>query len=677
MPQTPRPSRRVFVVLGVVVLLGVLYLQLGLSANANSITWDEDDHIFAGYMMWKTGDFGLNPEHPPLVKLVATLPMLTMHLNQPPLQQRSFKIEAYLDGRDMLFKSGNDANAILLRVRLAAALFTVLLGLLVFLVGQEMFGTVAGFIGLALLVFDPNILAHGMEVATDTGISCFMLATVYAFYRYNKKPTIGRLLLVGLALGCTLGVKHTGILVPPMVILLAAVELFLGPRAEEGGVDHAETRSHMAKRLAVAVLAIFAITIFVVWAMYGFRYAARPDGMVLNPSLNEAIANISRPHEQWGMRMIAHYKLLPESYIAGVTDIRNMSDFYTSYVLGKSYRHGVWFYFPFAFVIKSTLALLALCVIALFAIATRKLKHGRELLFLAVPAGFYLFIAMFSRMNIGVRHILPVYAFLFVMIGGACAALIQRNRIWVYVVSFLLAYQAFVEVRIYPAYMAYANELWGGPTQTWKLLADSNVDWAQQLKRTKKYIDQNNIKDCWMIYFAYPVVDYHDYGIPCRPLPTMDQMWIGDELEVPTEIDGPLFLSAGDLTGFEFGEGHMNPYEQFKSMKPVANIDYGIYVYEGHFNIAQAAAVSHNFKAGHRLEARQYDAALAEAQQAVQLDPQMAAAHLSVAHALDGLGRKDEAKAEYQKALELAQTIQPTFQEGTANAAKEKLASLK
>src|SRR3954463_5216620 len=102
-----------------------------------------------------------------------------MHLNVPPLQQRSFKIEAYLSGRDMIFRSGNDADAILLRVRLAAALFTVLLGLLIFLAGQEMFGTAAGFIGLALLVFDPNILAHGWEVTTDIGISCMLFATAY------------------------------------------------------------------------------------------------------------------------------------------------------------------------------------------------------------------------------------------------------------------------------------------------------------------------------------------------------------------------------------------------------------------------------------------------------------------------------------------------------------------
>ena len=86
MSEIKRPPRRAWVVLGVIALLSVLFLQLALSANANSITWDEDDHIFAGYMMWKTADYGLNPEHPPLVKLVATLPILRLPLVVPKLQ---------------------------------------------------------------------------------------------------------------------------------------------------------------------------------------------------------------------------------------------------------------------------------------------------------------------------------------------------------------------------------------------------------------------------------------------------------------------------------------------------------------------------------------------------------------------------------------------------------------
>src|SRR5215475_6398214 len=99
------------IVLGVCVLLAVVFLQLLFTARRNSITWDEDDHIYAGYMSWKHADFGLNPEHPPLVKMLAALPLLNMPLTLPPLQNRNFKHEAFLGGKDFIFKNNVDASA--------------------------------------------------------------------------------------------------------------------------------------------------------------------------------------------------------------------------------------------------------------------------------------------------------------------------------------------------------------------------------------------------------------------------------------------------------------------------------------------------------------------------------------------------------------------------------------
>ncbi len=91
MIETPGNIRRAWIVAGVAILLSVLILQLALTARENSITWDEDDHIYAGYMSWKHGDFGLNPEHPPLVKLLAAVPLLNLPLKVPPLQNRYFQ----------------------------------------------------------------------------------------------------------------------------------------------------------------------------------------------------------------------------------------------------------------------------------------------------------------------------------------------------------------------------------------------------------------------------------------------------------------------------------------------------------------------------------------------------------------------------------------------------------
>src|SRR6201987_1377255 len=144
---------------GAIFLLLVLEGQLLYSVRQESLTWDEGDHIFAGYMSLKHHDFGLNPEHPPLVKMVAAVHLQSMHLREPQLQNRYFKTEAYLSGRDLIFQ--NDFESIIFRARMAASIFALLVALLAFLPARGMVGTGAGFLSLLLTVFEPNLLAHG------------------------------------------------------------------------------------------------------------------------------------------------------------------------------------------------------------------------------------------------------------------------------------------------------------------------------------------------------------------------------------------------------------------------------------------------------------------------------------------------------------------------------------
>jgi 4-amino-4-deoxy-L-arabinose transferase-like glycosyltransferase len=660
------------IVLGVVLFLSVLFLQLAFSARRNSITWDEDDHVYAGYMSWKHADFGLNPEHPPLVKLVAAIPLLNMPLQVPVLQDRTFKHEAFLGGKDFLFK--NDADTLLFRARMAASFFTLLLALLVFLAAQEMFGAGAGFIALGLLVFDPNLLAHGAVVGTDAGLSCFMFASIYAFYRYVKAPSAWRLVVVGLATGLALASKHTGILVFPMLFLLAVYEVSRHARSSETSAQVSVGKR--AQQLAVALVVISAISVTVLWASYGFRYQARADGRQINPPFAEFVTGLSRPHDVRLLQTVARFHLLPESYIYGLADVRIMSDFYSSFLLGTVYPHGVWFYFPVAFAIKSSLSFLILLLVAIWAIASRRLTAWREILFLTIPPVFHLIIAMSSGMNIGVRHILPMYLFFYVLIGGAAGKLIQSNRRWTCAIVALLIFQAISTSRTYPAYLAYANELWGGPSQVHRLLSDSNADWGQQLKAVKRYLDQRGIRDCWFVYFAEGVVDTSYYGIPCKPLPTADSLWVREPANAPPAIDGTVLISAGDLSGFEFGAGSLNPYEQFKFLRPTAVIDYGVFVFEGHFEIPLAASISHSQKAQWLLESRQLPEALGEAQQAVAFAPNAVKPNALMGDILLAMQHPEEARVSYQKALTIAKTVEPAFQISWVEGLEKKLAAI-
>jgi len=136
-----------------------------------------------------------------------------------------------------------------------------------------------------------------------------------------------------------------------------------------------------------------------------------------------------------------------------------------------------------------------------------------------------------------------------------------------------------------------------------------------------------------------------------------------------------VLVSAGDLSGFEFGAGPLNPYEQFKSLRPTAVIDYGVFVYEGHFEIPLAASISHTQKAQSLLAAHQLPQALEEVHQAVTLAPDAAKPHALLGDIQTAMGRPDDARASYQKALTLAKTIEPTFQVGLATDLEKKLAA--
>jgi 4-amino-4-deoxy-L-arabinose transferase-like glycosyltransferase len=641
---------------GVVCLLLILGLQLLLSIRHESQTWDEADHIFAGYKSWTDADFGLNPEHPPLVKLLATIPLFSSPLKTPKLENRFFKEDAFLGGKDFLYT--NDAESILLRTRTAAATLTLLLALIVFLGTREMFGTGAAFIALMLLVFDPNLLAHGALVTTDAGLSCFMFASIFAFYRFVKAPSIWRMAVVGISTGLALAAKHTGFLVFPMLLLLATCEVVRYYLSKSGTKEAAG--KHMIK-IAAALSGITVIALAVLWSFYGFRYAARPAGLLLNPPLVEYVQGL-KPRESGIVSRMSQWHVLPESYLYGLADVRLTAEYYTSFLLGKIYAHGVWFYFPVAFLIKSTLGFLALLLLTAAVIATRRLNCWREIFFLIVPPIFYLVVAISVGMNIGVRHILPIYIFLAALIGGATWALIRQNRRWAYLVAVLLLMHAGSSLHAYPSYMAYSNELWGGPPKTYKYLTDSNADWGEQLKATKQYLDQRGVKDCWFVYFAAGVAEPSYYGIPCKPLPTVNTLWLKEPMEVPASIDGPVLISASNLSGFEFGPGTLDPYGQFKQLVPTAVIQNGIFVFDGHFELHLASALIRIQKAQNYLAAKQTDQALTEAQAAVTLAPDAVQSQMILGDVFEAKGQTEQARGAWQKALVLAQTVEPEFQ---------------
>ena len=662
-------SRRLWVVAGVAGFILIFAIHLALISRANTITWDEPDHIYSGYMSWR-GDFGLNPEHPPLVKFVATVPLLLMQLNVPEMQDRPYRSQAVLGGRDFIFH--NDADKIVFRAQMAASVFTLLLLVIAFLATREVFNSTAGFLALGLLLFDPTLLAHGALVTTDAAQSCFLLASIYAFYRYVQLPSAGRLMITGVAAGLALASKHSAVLVFPMLLILAGVETFRQESANSGSQLSVGKR---ATRYATALVIIGLMSVAILWAAYGFRYPARGNGLQLNPPMEAQLAKVPSPTQAKILHEFARFHLLPESYIYGFAHVLFSADDFNSYLFGKSYPHAVWFYFPVAMLVKSSLTFLILLAISVWVIASGRLRMRRELLFLLIPPLVYLAASMKSGMNIGIRHILPVYIFLAILIAGAASVLIKDSRRWRYAAVLLLVFQAISVTRAFPNCIGYANEAFGGPKNVWRYVSDSSADWAQQLHAVKRYTDERHMQNCWFVYFGTGVIDYNYYKIPCKLLPTIESIWLGTLSDATPAIDGPVFISAVNLTGFEFGPPPLNPYEQFKTLKAADAIDSSVFVYEGRFEIPLAAALAHAQKAGVFLAGKRLPEALQEAQQAVALAPDSAEVNAGMGNVLDALGRREEARPYYATALQLALTKQPGFQHSLVAPLKQRLAA--
>jgi hypothetical protein len=482
-----------------------------------------------------------------------------------------------------------------------------------------------------------------------------MFAAVYAFYRYVKSPNVWRLIGTSLLVGLALTAKHSAILLLPTMFLLAVFEV-VWPKKLAPNVPAIPTARH-ARRLAIALGIIGAVSIIMLWASYGFRYA-QADAVPFIPSMAAQIQRVPSALNARVLTEIDKRHLLPAPYTYAFAYILYQATMFTSYVWGVVRHHAVWFYFPVSMLIKSSLTFLILLAIGAWAVVARRLRLSREVLYMVIPAAVFLASSMTGGMNIGIRHILPVYVFLTIPIAGAAWALAERNRRWLLAAVVLLVFQAVSVLHAFPAYVSYSNEAFGGPANTYKYLSDSSAEFGQQLKSVKRYLDTRGVKNCWFAYFNEVPVGMASYGIHCTPLYTGEV----PAQDTPPAIDGPVLISGTALSGFETGVGPLNPYHKFQSIKPTAVIDYGVFVYDGHFDIPLAGALSLDAKA--RALLRQEDAAgaLALAQQAEALAPDSAAVNQVLGQMLDANGQVDRATPYYQKALAIAMSVQPELQ---------------
>ena len=568
------------------------------------------------------------------MKIVAGLPLMGMRVNDPLPNACGLA-----DSKSADFIAGHaffaaNSERVLNTARFAVSLFAVLLLVTVWFFARKMFGLPVAILCGVLVAFDPNFLAHGALVTTDIAAAFGFLLAVYALYCYVLEPNSTRLLGLGLATGLALCVKHSTIL---LAVILPA--LLISDAIFFGGSE----RGRLLLRRAGALLAVGAIALVVLWASYGFRYAARPGGAAIwSPP------RLSLAHGAVATRIIPtveRWRLLPEAYLVGLQDVLVESEIgRPSFLLGTLYRTGNWFYFPVAAAIKFTLPVLLLIVVSACAWRFWRSKP-RELLFLLLPVLLFLGFSMSSKLSIGVRHLLPILPLLTIF-AGAGAWGIARTRRWaVIAIAGLLAFHIGSSLHAYPNYLSYSNELWGGPGETYRYLANSDVDWGQAQKMARDYIKKTHPANCFFLR-TYNNKN-SDYDIACGGISELQ--W--NALETP--YMGTMIVSSSMVDGIGVRGASVQTRRAFSGLTPKAKLGgSALLVYEGTIDVSPMVAAQLLVQA-REIGDQDPQAVLQLARRASALDPKSGDAHVVVCGAYHRLGELDKAQQECNIGLAL------------------------
>ena len=524
-------------------LLALLALQGILFIAESSQTSDEAAHLAAGYSYLTRGDFRLNPEHPPLIKELAALPLLPLHLEFPdgPLWQMA---EEWNIGRIFVHENRLPNDTILFLGRLPILVLSILLGWVMFRVGRRLFGAAGGLLALALWVLDPNVVAHSGLVTTDLGITLFIFLAALALDAWIARPTRRGLLLLGLATGGAFASKYTALWLPPILAGVAVTALRRDPPAALWN----RPRWRRLLLLAGAAAPVVGIAFLVVALSYGFT--GLPEYL---EGLDRTLHHSATGHRAW--------------------------------LLGEISDTGWWYYFPLAFFWKTPPGTLLVLAAAVAAAVLGARRAARDEILLLVPIGITLLFVCAWKVNIGLRHLLPIYPFLFLAAGRLlmprpAAGRPARAPRWAVVTAGLgLAWNGVEAARITPDHLAYFNSFAGGPAGGHEYLLDSNGDWGQASKALKRYLDAEGVP---MIYCAYTGnSDPWYYGVRYQYVPGSGNLRNAKErpARVPMNVPRELFaINAMVLHSLHFSDHHL--YDWLLARRPIARPGYAWFVYD-------------------------------------------------------------------------------------------------
>ena len=575
----PAPQRSHLVWAVVALALG-LYAALAIvSERHKSAVFDEIIHLPPGYAALKLGDHRMNPLHPPLARVIAAWPLLFMDVRVDPEDLAWRTSRPWEWGKRFLYR-WNDGDRLLFRGRLPMVALTMVLILAVFLWARRLWGLPAGLLALVLCVLSPELLAHGHLVTNDMPLVMFVFLSVIGFERLAERVTVWRVVAVGLAVGAAFATKFSAFAVPPILALLSFVVAW-GSRPLSIGLAGTHKVTRPLTKLAVlagVLLVAAALALVVVWASYGFHSALTPD-----PVVDAAMHAHDTPPASPVLRLGAELtrgRLLPEAWVWGFLNCFKSFASRPSFLLGRYSDKGWWYYFPVTLALKTPIPLLVLLAAAAVLAWTRP-ASARAQWFVWLPPAVFLALTMTQNINIGHRHVLALQPFLIVAASRVASVAWASRARWgrVAVVALGCAYAASV-LRVHPHYLAYFNELAGGPSQGWRWLVDSNVDWGQDLPGLKQYMDAHAVPRVTLCYFGTADPGY--YGIAGDRLPGYQPP--PPSTVVRTVKPGDIVaISATHLQGLYLDPEMLPLMAQFRARTPIASIGHSIFIYRSDF----------------------------------------------------------------------------------------------
>lgn len=520
----------------VAVVLVVVFLISIIVSDQESTTSDERAHIPAAYSYVKYLDMHVNPEHPPLLKDMAGIPLLFMNLSFPiddplwteglrePLGDRFIHNEQWHLGTKFIFSdNGRQADGITFWSRFPIILLALVLGFFIFQWTKELVGTAAGFFALLLYSFDPNILGHNHYVTTDLGIAAFIFISFYFFIRFIKRPTGINTALAGIFLGLAQLAKFSAVLLFPFFILVILVYVLAKKKPEYIRAANWKFKLKALWEYILKYILIVIICFIIIWVLYAINTANMPP---------DGIRKVAEAYMGNGTAGQITKKIIGS--ISDVPILRPWADYFwgvamvfvrvaggnTYYFLGEVLKEAKALYFPLVFFIKETLPflflLLATSLFTLFQIG-KNLYEQKGGLFKRVweiitnylrtgvvqysMLGFvilYSYLSITGNLTIGFRHLFPIMPFLYVLITKKVFDFSKNIRSGTSRRTFntLLVITAIwiilIPVIHFPSYLSYFNELVGGPKNGHAYVTDSNLDWGQDLKRLDNWIKRYN-----------------------------------------------------------------------------------------------------------------------------------------------------------------------------------------